>query len=114
MPDRDDLNLIRNKEIKSVAKRRQKLDESLKNGSGTVYDQCCREVKEKLENTKDCETPQKEHCLHILIQKIIQIGIGFDDHKQDVYNLVQAIKGLFLYSQWEKESAEEYGITEGA
>jgi hypothetical protein len=42
--DRDDLNLIRNKEIKSVAKRRQKLDKSLKMGFATVYDQCSREV----------------------------------------------------------------------
>jgi hypothetical protein len=52
---------------------------------------------------------QKEQCLHVLIQKIKQICIGFDDHKQDVYNLVQVLKGLFLYSQSEKELVEEYG-----
>jgi hypothetical protein len=79
-----------------------------KKGFATVYDQCLREVKEKLENSKDWETTQKEQCLHILIQKIKQICIGFDDHKQDVYKLVQALKGLFLYSQLEKELVEEY------
>jgi hypothetical protein len=35
--------------------------------------------------------------------------VGFDDHKQDVYNLVQALKILFLYTQSENESIEEYG-----
>ncbi len=32
-PDKDDLNIIRNEEIKSVAKRRQKVGESLMKGS---------------------------------------------------------------------------------
>jgi hypothetical protein len=40
--DRDDLNIIRNEEIKSVAKRSQKLGESLKKGFATVYDQCLK------------------------------------------------------------------------
>jgi hypothetical protein len=35
--------------------------------------------------------------------------MGFDDHKKEVYNLVQALKALFLYSQLEKEMVEEYG-----
>ncbi len=103
VPDRDNFNLIRNKEIKSVANRCQKLDKLLKKGVATVYDQCSREVKEKLENTQDWETIQKEQCRHVLIQKIKQIYVGFDDHKQDVYNLVQALKGLILYSQLVKE-----------
>ncbi len=37
--DKDDLNIIRNKEIKSVAKRCQKLQELLKKGFTTVYNQ---------------------------------------------------------------------------
>jgi hypothetical protein len=52
MPDTDDLNIIRNEEIKSVAKRQQKLGESLMKGFTMVYEPCSREVKEKLENTK--------------------------------------------------------------
>jgi hypothetical protein len=35
--------------------------------------------------------------------------MGFDDHKQEVFNLVQALRALFLYTQSEKETVEEYG-----
>ncbi len=94
-PDKDDLNIIRNEEIKAIAKRCQKLEESLKKGFATVYDQCLQEVKEKLESTKEWEKTQKEQCLHELIQKIEQICVGFDDHKQDIFNLVQALRSLF-------------------
>ena len=34
--------------------------------------------------------------------------MGFDDHKQLVFNLVQSLKTLFLYSQLENERVEEY------
>ncbi len=108
-PDKDDLNIIRNKEIKSVAKRQKKLGELLMKGFATVYEQCSREVKEKLENTKNWEAIQREQCLHSLIQKIECICVSFDNHKQDMFNLVQALKALFLYTQLEKESVEEYG-----
>ncbi len=43
-PDKDDLNIIRNKEIKATVKRRQKLEESLKKRFATVYKQCSQEV----------------------------------------------------------------------
>ncbi len=108
-PDKDNLNIIRNKEIKSMAKRQQKLGESLMKGFMTVYVQCSREVKEKLENTENWEVIQREQCLHSLIQKIKRICVGFDNHKQDVFNLVQELKALFLYTQSEKESVKEYG-----
>ncbi len=45
----------------------------------------------------------------MLIQKIDGICVGFDDHKQEVFNLVQALKTLFLYTQGEKNWVEEYG-----
>jgi hypothetical protein len=35
--------------------------------------------------------------------------LGFDDHKQEVFNLVQALRAPFLYTQSEKETVEEYG-----
>ncbi len=38
-PDKDNLNIIRNEEIKSVVKRQQKLGESLKKGFAMVYEQ---------------------------------------------------------------------------
>ncbi len=52
---------------------------------------------------------QNEQCLHKLIQKIEHICIGFDDHKQDIFNLVQTLRSLFLYTQSERETVEEYG-----
>ena len=39
-PDKADLEVIRTETVKSVAKRRQKLEESLKKGYATVYNQC--------------------------------------------------------------------------
>ena len=36
-----------------MAKRRQKLEESLKKGYATVYDHCSQEVQNKLESSKD-------------------------------------------------------------
>ncbi len=54
-PDKDNLNISRNEEIKFVAKRRQKLGESLKKCFATVYEQCSREVNEKLENIENWE-----------------------------------------------------------
>jgi hypothetical protein len=108
-PDKEDLDIIRNEEIKSVAKRQQKLRESLMKGFATVYEQCSREVKEKPENTENWEAIQREQCLHSLIQKIKRICVSFDDHKQDVFSLFQVLKALFLYTQLEKESVKEYG-----
>ena len=34
--------------------------------------------------------------------------MGFDDHKQEIFNGVQALKMLFLYTQGEKENVEDY------
>jgi hypothetical protein len=52
-PDKVDLELIHVEVVKSVAKRQQKLEESLKKGYATVYDQCSQEVRDKLKATKD-------------------------------------------------------------
>jgi hypothetical protein len=52
---------------------------------------------------------QKEQSLHELTQKIERVCMGFDDHKQEVFNLVQALKTLFLYTQGEKDIMEEFG-----
>ncbi len=34
--------------------------------------------------------------------------MGFDDHKQEVFNLLQALKMLFLYLQSNRETVEQY------
>ena len=44
-----------------------------------------------------------------LIRRIKCICVRFDNHKQEVFNLVQAVKTLYLYTKGEKESVEEYG-----
>ncbi len=90
-------------------RRQQKLEELLKKGYVAVYDQCSQEVHDKLENTVNWEKTQKEQSLHELIQNIERICVGFDDHKQKVFNLVQSLKTLFLYMQSEKDTVEEYG-----
>ena len=69
-----------------------------------MYNQCSQEVKDKLEGTDDWESIQKSQSLHDLVNKIKRICVGFDDHKQEVFNLVQALKTLFLYTQTNKET----------
>ena len=61
-----------------------------------------------MESLDGWETVQTDQFLHQLILKIERICVGFDDHKQEVYNLVQAMNTLFLYTQTEKESVEDY------
>ncbi len=90
-PDAANLTIIRAVEVKTIAKRRLKLQDSLKKGYATVYDQCSQEVCDKLEGTEDWERTQRNQSLHELIQKIERICVGFDDHKQEVFNLVQAL-----------------------
>jgi hypothetical protein len=80
---------------------------SLKKGYATIYDQCLQEVTDKLEATDNWETKQRDQSLHKLITKIERICMSFDDHNQEVFNLVQALKMLFLYSQSDKETVEE-------
>ena len=47
----NDQKIIRAEEVKTIAKRRLKLVDSLKKGYATVYDQCSQEVKDKLKGT---------------------------------------------------------------
>jgi hypothetical protein len=108
-PDAADLKIIRDKEVKMIAKRRLKLQDSLKKGYATVYDQCSQEVCDKLEATDDWDKTQRDQSLHELIQKIERTCVRFDDHKQEVFNLVQALRMLFLFTQGEKDTIDKYG-----
>jgi hypothetical protein len=51
---------------------------------------------------------QRQQLLHKLIQKIERICIGFNNHKQEIFNLVQSLKTLFLYIQGKKKIVAEY------
>ena len=66
-------------------------------------------MRDKLEATDDWDKTQRDQSLHELIQKIERICVRFDDHKQEVFNLVQALKMLFLFTQGEKDTVDEYG-----
>ena len=107
--DAEDQNIIRAEEVKTVAKRRLKLGGSLKKEYSTVYDQSSQEVRDKLESTNNWDKTQKEQSLEELIRKIERTCFGFNNHKQEVFNLMQAVKTLYLYTQGDKESMEEYG-----
>jgi hypothetical protein len=52
-PDASNLTIIKAKEEKMIAKKRLKLQDSLKKGYVAVYDQCSQEVRDKLEATDD-------------------------------------------------------------
>ena len=65
-------------------------------------------MRDKLEASDDWDKTQRGQLLHDLLNKIERIYVGFDDHKQEVFNLVQALKALFLYTRAEKESMDEY------
>ncbi len=53
------LKIVRAEEVKSVAKCRLKLEESLKKRYATVYSQCAEEVRDKLKSSDDWERIQK-------------------------------------------------------
>ena len=74
-----------------------------------MYAQCSQGVRDKLKASKDWSIIEQEQLLHDLVTQVEKICVGFDDHKQVIFNLVQALKTLFLYAQGEKESVEEYG-----
>ena len=57
------------------------LNQDLKKGFATVYDQCSQEVRDKLESSDGWETVQTDQSLHELILKIERICVGFDNHK---------------------------------
>ncbi len=107
--DEVDLEIIQTKDVKTIKKRQQKLQESLNKEYATVYEQCLQQVCNKLKSTENWEVTQKEQSLHDLISKVKKICVGFDNHKQEVFNLVQALKALFLYTQKKKDMVEEYG-----
>ncbi len=108
-PELEDKKIIQAEEVKTIAKWRLKLKDSLKKGYAMVYDQCLQEVQDKLKLTDYWERMQKEQSLHKLIQKIERVCVDFDNIKQEVFNLVQALKTLFLYTQGEKDTVEEFG-----
>ena len=52
-PDAYDQKIIRGEDVKTIARRRLRLEESRKKGYATIYNQWSQEVKDKLEATND-------------------------------------------------------------
>ena len=96
-------------EAKLVAKHWQKLEDLLKKGYAMLYSQCSEEVQDKLKASNDRDKIKKAQSLHKLIAKVKKTCVSFKDHKQEVFNLVQLMKTLFLYIQSKKDTVEEYG-----
>ena len=108
----EDQKIIRDKkDVKTIANRRLKLEDALKQGYRMILHQCLQEVKDKLKVSNDWEQVQCNQSLHKLIQRVERICIGFNDHKQEVFNLVQALKTLFLCNQREKEGVETFAAS---
>ncbi len=68
----------------------------------------CSYQQRQARSGKDWEHVQCKQSLHKLITKIERICVGFNDHKQEIFNLVQGLKMLFLYMQTDKQTVEEY------
>ena len=100
--------IMMTEQIRAIARRRAKLDASIKRGFTTVYDQCSEQAKTKLDASNGWEGILNNQELHELILKVERICVGFDNHKQDVYNLVQSLKSLMLTSQGKKETVDGY------
>jgi len=94
--------------VQYISKREAKLDEALKRGFAVVYDQCSEAVKSRLETTEKWTTIECDQSLHELINAIQKICVGHYDTNQDMYNVVQACKNMFLFKQDDGVSAEDY------
>jgi hypothetical protein len=115
--DAEDQKIIQEEAIRAIAKCKAKLDGTLKKGYATIWDQCSQEVHNKLEASNDWDCIQQEQSLHNLITKIESIFVGFDNHKQEKFNLMQAleIKSCILRGRervWRNtpETSKVYGI----
>ena len=103
-----DENILRDAMMAAIGKRIVKLQGDIKKGFAIVYDQCSEAVKSQLKTTENWETIEDDQSLHLLIKVIQKICMGHDDTNQDMYNVVQACKNMFLFQQNDETSTEDY------
>jgi hypothetical protein len=84
--------------VQAIAKQRARLVSALKKGYATAWNQCSQQVHAIFKANEDWEHVQCKQLPHKFITKIERICVGFDNHKQEIFNLVQALKMLFLYT----------------
>ena len=99
---------IRNVLVDAAGRRIGKLDAATKRGFAIVYDQCSPGVRDKLEASENWSSIETEQSLQGLINAIERVCVGFDDHKQTMYNIVQSTKKLYLHMQDEKTTVPDY------
>ena len=104
---RDD-NIFKNVQISAIGKRSIKLEEALNKGFAIVYNQCSEGVKSKLKASANWDQIEANQSLHNLINTIQKNCVGHDDTNQDMYNVVQACKNIFLFWKEDRTSTEDY------
>ena len=104
----DDDKIIRQEAVKGVGKMRQKVKGARKTAFSIVYDQCSQQIKDKLQSEQGWEAVERGQTTHELIGRIERVATGFEEHKQETYNLVQSMRRLYLHMQGENESVADY------
>jgi len=79
-----------------------------KNRFAIVIDQSSETVKAGLERVYNWNTTNANQDLHNLINSIRVICTGHDNRNQDMYNMVQVCKNMFLSRQEDHVSIENH------
>ena len=79
-----------------IRKRIAKLNNDIKKGFAILYDQCSKAVKIRLETVDEWDRIDCDQSVHDLVKAIQKICVSHDDTNQDMYNVVQACKNMFL------------------
>ena len=80
----------------------------MKKGFATLYDRCSEAVKTRLKTVDGCDRIDCDQSVHDLVKVIQKICVGHDDTNQDMYNVVQACKNMFLSRQSDETLTEDY------
>ena len=99
---------MREAQIAAIGKRTIKLDGDLNKGFGIIYNQCSEAVKSRLEASANWDQIDCNQSLHDLTNAIQKICVGHEDTNQDMYNVVQACKNMFLFRQEDGTSTKDY------
>jgi len=91
-----------------IGKRIAKLDNNMKKGFAILYDQCSDAVKTRLETVDGWDRIDCDQSVYDLVKAIQKICVGHDDTNQDMYNVVQACKNMFLFRQSDEALTKDY------
>ena len=103
-----DQNILRDAKMAQLGKRIMKLDSNMKKGFATMYDQCSEAVKLYLETVDNWDRIDCDQSVQDLMKAIQKICVGHGETNQDMYNIVQGCKNMFLFRQDDGMSTEDY------